>query len=563
MRTKLLIFLFIINLIALYAGHFDNSFHFDDSHTIENNSFITSLKNVPDFFSNPSTFSTVPSNQSYRPLLTTTFAIDYALSKYFFNNGLDPFFYHLTSFSAFILQLILMYLLFVNLLNNSFDDDRSKILASIAVVYYGFHGAIPDTVNYVSSRSDIFSTLAVVSALLMYLNKTLRKYQLYLIPAVLGMFSKEQAGVLAGIIFFYLFIFEEKIANFFNFKEIVQVFIRCILKSLPSLVICSAIFIMGVKLSKTWTPGGYDRMAYLMTQSYVVMDYFKMFFYPEGLSADTDWELVRSNSDPRLWKGLLFLVISIIIILKTMFNKNLRFVSFGLIWFFLSLIPSSSIIPLAEVKNDHRLYFPYVGLSLATVVFLNFIYESKYLKNFKTQSKFGAFIACFVFALFLNIKVAIARIGVWDTEERLWKDVTIVSPKNGRGLMNYGLTQMAKGNYREAEKQFLAALERTPTYALLNINLGVLYQNTGRIELAQKNYERAIQLSPNDPTVLFFYGVFLSRQNRCNEAVEHLERSALLSPGRKETYPILINCLKVVNRETDANKWQVESEKLN
>ena len=58
-KKRLLIFagiLFSILLIA-YANHFDNTFHFDDSHTIQGNMAIRSLKNIPSFFYDPTTFS--------------------------------------------------------------------------------------------------------------------------------------------------------------------------------------------------------------------------------------------------------------------------------------------------------------------------------------------------------------------------------------------------------------------------------------------------------------------------------------------------------------------------
>jgi hypothetical protein len=42
------------------------------------------------------------------------------------------------------------------------------------------------------------------------------------------------------------------------------------------------------------------------------------------------------------------------------------------------------------------------------------------------------------------------RNKVWRTEESLWYDVTLKSPYNGRGLMNYGLTQMQKGQNARA-----------------------------------------------------------------------------------------------------------------
>ena len=66
-------------LLAAYANHFYNSFHFDDAHTIVNNAAIRDLRNIPLFFHDAATFSSLPSNQSYRPLASTLLAIDYRL----------------------------------------------------------------------------------------------------------------------------------------------------------------------------------------------------------------------------------------------------------------------------------------------------------------------------------------------------------------------------------------------------------------------------------------------------------------------------------------------------
>src|SRR4051812_19091242 len=84
----------LIALLATvaYANHFRNSFHFDDSHTVESNLFIRDLRNVPRFFTDAGTFSSLPSNQSYRPVVTTTLAVDYALG------GGNPVVFHLDTF---------------------------------------------------------------------------------------------------------------------------------------------------------------------------------------------------------------------------------------------------------------------------------------------------------------------------------------------------------------------------------------------------------------------------------------------------------------------------------
>jgi len=65
----------LLAILAAYANHFHNSFHFDDKHTIVNNASIRELRNIPLFFRDATTFSSLPSNQSYRPLVSTLVAI--------------------------------------------------------------------------------------------------------------------------------------------------------------------------------------------------------------------------------------------------------------------------------------------------------------------------------------------------------------------------------------------------------------------------------------------------------------------------------------------------------
>jgi len=53
--------LFAILLIS-YSNHFHNTFHFDDSHTIEDNPYIKNIDNIWKFFYTPQMFSTLPSH---------------------------------------------------------------------------------------------------------------------------------------------------------------------------------------------------------------------------------------------------------------------------------------------------------------------------------------------------------------------------------------------------------------------------------------------------------------------------------------------------------------------
>ena len=71
--------LLLIALLAAYGNHFHNGFHFDDVHTVVNNAAIRQVGNIPQFFRDATNFSSLPSNQSYRPLVSTLLAIDYRL----------------------------------------------------------------------------------------------------------------------------------------------------------------------------------------------------------------------------------------------------------------------------------------------------------------------------------------------------------------------------------------------------------------------------------------------------------------------------------------------------
>src|SRR5213080_5414991 len=123
--------LLLAALVAAYANHFHNSFHFDDAHTIENNAAIRELRNIPLFFCDATTFSSLPSNQSYRPLVSTLLAIDYQLA-----HGLQPFWFHLSIFALFIALTLLLALVIHHLLDSEAASSPNRWIALGAAACY-------------------------------------------------------------------------------------------------------------------------------------------------------------------------------------------------------------------------------------------------------------------------------------------------------------------------------------------------------------------------------------------------------------------------------------------
>src|ERR1700722_8578839 len=209
MRQKIFLICAALALVAVcvaYANHFHNSFHFDDSHAIVTNVYIRDLHYIPLFFKDSRTGRSSPANQVCRPVLMTQLAIDYLLG-----HGLnDPLWFHISTFFWFLIQLILMFILFHQLLDAAAPGPANQYVALFGVAWYGLHPAIAETVNYICQSADLLSTLAVVAGMVMYIRlPKLRKFGLYLVPVAIGSMAKAPAVVFCGILLVYIFLFEE------------------------------------------------------------------------------------------------------------------------------------------------------------------------------------------------------------------------------------------------------------------------------------------------------------------------------------------------------------------
>jgi tetratricopeptide (TPR) repeat protein len=522
-----IIFVFIA-VTAAYSNHFYNGFHFDDMHSVVDNAYIRNLKNVPLFFKDGTTSSVLPQNQAYRPVVETSLALDYWLG-----NGYNLFFFHLSTYILFLLQGLLMLLFFKKLFSLSSSNKNIGYVALFAVAWYMLHPAIAETVNYIIARADVQSTLAVLAGFVLYTNSPFcRRTFIYLLPVGIGILAKPPAVMFAPLLFFYILMFEEKLSLSDIFKKThLKQFWNSILKSLPAFVFCTLLYLLVSKLTpKTWEPGGNSPIHYLITQPYVILHYFCTLFWPTGLSADSDWGVLSSIWDARFFIGSLFILMLLGIAFYTSKAALLRPISFGILWFLIALAPTSSIIPLGEVLNDHRMFFPFVGLMISVTWTIGLLVFKLTGRVNSTAAKYKVFILLPALVLLCTCAFGTyKRNEVWHSEESLWFNVTVKSPKNGRGLMNYGIIKVGEGKYAEAEFYFNKAMQLLPTYSFIYVNMGVLKEKMGDITNAETYYLNGIELGNTYPSHFFLYGEFLYHQARFIEAEVMLQRAITLS----------------------------------
>jgi len=470
-------------IAAAYASSLHNSFHFDDSHVIENNAAIRSLHNVPRFFTDAHTFSSLPQNATYRPLVSLTLALDYA------RGALDPFQYHVT-------QLALLFILGAMLVA-FFDPMVGRWPALFAATLFCVHTANTETMNLISARSELLSTIGLLGSFLLYQRSpAARRTLLYLIPLAIGALAKAPLVVFAPLLFFYALWIEGESPK------------RALRIALPSLILGVALLIfLNSMNAPEWVGGGGSAWHYAITQPFIWLHYARLFVLPIGLTADTDWQPFAQWYDTRAVAGYAFIALLLLAI-----RRAPNVVKFGLVWFAIALLPTS-LFPLAEVANEHRVFFAFIGLVLALSTFLHARYAP-----------------AFAIALLLVYAYATrARNEVWRSEETLWSDVVTKSPGNGRAWMNYGLTQMGKGAFVDAKRSFDRAAALTPNYWTLEINEGIDEGALGHDAEAERHFRRALQLNP-DHNAHFFYGRWLAQRGRKSEALQHVREAARLSP---------------------------------
>jgi len=510
----------LLLLIASYANVFDNAFHFDDAHVLANNLYIRSLANAPRFFTDVRTTSALPQNQAYRPLVTLSLAVDY-----FLGHGLSARAFHLDQLFLLLVLGTALFLFYLRVMERASPGPLNPFLALFSATLFCVHTVNTETMNLMHARSEILSALGIVAGFLVYLGfPRLRRLHLYLLPVAAGVLAKTPAVLFAPLLFCWEFLRpaeDEGVRPLWASR-----FRRAFNASLPAFVVGALLFwfVERVMAPPTLNYGGGNRLAYAQTQAWVWLHYLRLFVLPAGLTADSDLQLIAGWYDTRVLVGLAVIAGLAFVAWRSARRRESWPVAFGLAWFAIGLAPTSSILPLAEPMNEHRVFLPFIGLTLAAV------WGARLLLPRPFRRPAAAVSLCAVTLVALATGTFV-RNRAWLTDETLWADVTMKSPANGRGWMNYGLALMARGQLVKARECFERASPLSPNYWALETNRGIVEDALGNPAAAEPHFKRAIELGPTQPDTHHYFARWLARVGRAPEADSHLETALRLSPG--------------------------------
>jgi tetratricopeptide (TPR) repeat protein len=288
-----------------------------------------------------------------------------------------------------------------------------------------------------------------------------------------------------------------------------------------------------------------SRWEYLATELPVIVTYIRLLFWPAGQSLDHDYPLYHSFFDPMVILSFLFLSAIAGVGLYCLYRSRvtapvsdaahsaLRLTAFGICWFFITLSVESSIIPIADVISEHRLYLPSTGFVLACTSALFFGAEEL---RARWEGAEKALIALLAAVCLVLAGLTFARNSVWQSEVSLWEDVIRKSPMKARGYNGLGLAYVNTRDYDRAIGQFEKAVTLHPSYGVAFNNLGSALHQKGLYDRALEAQTRAIALEPDNPVFYFNRGLSHAGRGDYDSAIADYTRAIAIDTGYADAY---------------------------
>ena len=441
-----------------YLNSLEGGFHYDDEHALVRNTHLRHVASIPAFFFDSATFSAEPDMAMYRPLLQTSFALNHAVAGY------DSTSWHLVNVLLHALAAIAAFALFRHLV--------APAPALLAGLLFAMHPAHTQAVNYLSSRSETMCMALVLWALVL-----LRSRQGLWSAAVYGaaLLTKSAAVALLPLA---LLINWVRPTDQGRFRPIAGHGVI----TAAYLVLISAEGFLPRSLAQDVRP--FEEQ--IWTQLKAVVYYLHLVVIPRGLSVEHDFAVATSLRET----AVLFAVAALLSILWLTLgvlgaNRRARGVVrtgliLGSLWFAAALgVPI--LVPLNILINEHRLYLPLAGFSLALAV---------PLMGWRSIPRVVPVLLCLFHGLFVW-----SQNRLWQSELSLWTSATIRAPNSFRAWSNLALALHEEGDAESAGRAYHKALALNPGHARAWNNLGLLLEEAGNLEEARAAYEEAARRS--------------------------------------------------------------------
>ncbi len=283
-----------------------------------------------------------------------------------------------------------------------------------------------------------------------------------------------------------------------------------------------------------------EPLTYFMSEFKVVLHYLFIFVWPFNISVEYDWVLSRSFFAPDCFFPFLALLACGFFIGYRLRRDPIDLIAFGLIWFFVCVVPRSSIIPSSELIVDYKTYAASIGwlfvvaaaLVYGVNVLASFVPNVRLLRNSTGTSM--------VLTAALGIVLGAAtmkRNTVWRSGLEFWANMIKNAPGKARVYNNYGVELSQKlQKYKESISYYQRAIAMDQYYPDPHNNLAVVYAYLGEIDNAIIEMQEGLRLCPNYPEGYNNLAAFYLHKKDYEKAEQCLNVAIKLRPSYGKAY---------------------------
>lgn len=452
----------------------------------------------------------------------------FALNYHF--HRLDVFAYHVVNLMVHLVNSFLVYwmsrLIFFSprLKGWKIAEDRGWISFWASVLFL-VHPVQTEAVSYITQRFASLATMFYLGSVCFYMKGRITShgkatYFLFsAIAAVFSMFTKETALTLPfAVILVEMCFFPGR--NLTRWWWVGLPFI-CVI---PAMFGFDAMRILSIEHASSGSHVGdlINWKSYLLTQFRVVLTYIRILLFPFNQNLLYDFPVSKGLLEPKTLLSFLSLL-SVFYFGIRIFSRHVL-ISFGIFWFFLTLLVESSVIPIRHVIFEHRVYLPSVGF------FIGFVSALFIGLKHRTLRVTLIFTMAVIFS-FLTFQ----RNKVWQDDILLWSDVVKKSPGQLKGYLNLGVAYTERGQFDQAVETYSRLLEMAVNAEAFG-NRGNVYNRMGQYDLAIQDYKKALAIKPQSSQIHSNRGDAYFGLGRYDLAMEDYNQAIQLNPKYVAAY---------------------------
>lgn len=470
-----------------------------------------------------------------RPLLMISFWLNYRIA------GVQPELYHLFNLLCHLLNSLLIFFITGRLLKLERTQPaegaagRDRLLSLFAALLFLVHPLQTESVSYIVSRSETLTACFLLSAYLIFLNRAgLNRAGAHMrwgaSLAIAGLFVLAGATKEIAVALVPLIILTDWFFSLGGVRRNWRLYGLLGAAAIGASAI--AFLVLKDAQSAGFAMQGVNWYEYLFTQWRSLWVYLRLFLLPVGQTIDHDFPLSRSLFAHGSWAALLALVAGLAAVVLR--RRSWGLISFGILAWITLLLPTSSVVPLHDTLVEHRMYLPFLGLVAASVGFAARLRVSSRALILGGVVLLGALSAATYY-----------RNTLWGEPVLLWREAIRESPQKARPYGNLASVYLARGNCREASREFAnAPMGWQPDYYAM--------VTWGMAESCLANYDRAVSLfqqafalvggtwehtpSAAKAKIEMLIGVALLKKGDESGSIAALDRAVKLDPALDMAY---------------------------